>query len=117
MPSNAKIFDGNLLRWPSCEEVNCQFPKLFKKYPDTRMIINATEFFIKKPTFPCTQKARPHGVTTNTTTRSNYWWELHPVELSPLSPNCGLAVQVTIRLSKKVVLLTYLRKVIITNGR
>ena len=53
----AKIFDGTLLRWPTREEVKGQFPKSFKKYPDTRVIIDATEFFIEKPTSPCAQKA------------------------------------------------------------
>lgn len=52
----AKIFNGTLLRWPS-REVKRQFPKSFKKYPDTRVIIDATEFFIEKPTSPCAQKA------------------------------------------------------------
>ena len=31
--------------------------KSFKKYPDTRVIIDATEFFFEKPTSPCAQKA------------------------------------------------------------
>ena len=53
----AKIFNGTLLRWPSREEVKHQFPKSFKRYPDTRVIIDATEFFIEKPTSPCAQKA------------------------------------------------------------
>ena len=53
----AKFFSGTLLRWPSREEVKHQFPKPFKKYPDTRVIIDATEFFIEKPTSPCAQKA------------------------------------------------------------
>ncbi|XP_068723336.1 uncharacterized protein [Montipora capricornis] len=53
----AKIFDGTLLQWPSREEVQRQFPKSFKNYPDTRVIIDATEFFIEKPTSPCAQKA------------------------------------------------------------
>ena len=53
----AKIFHGTLLRWPTREEVKRQFPKSFKKYPDTRVIIDATEFFIEKPTSPCAQKA------------------------------------------------------------
>ena len=53
----AKIFDGTLLCWPTSEEVKRQFPKSFKKYPDTRVIIDATEFFIEKPTSPCAQKA------------------------------------------------------------
>ena len=53
----AKIFNGTLLRWPSHEEGKHQFPKSFKKYPDTRVIIDATEFFIEKPTSACAQKA------------------------------------------------------------
>ena len=53
----AKIFNGTLLRWPTREEVKRQFPKSFKKYPDTRVIIDATEFFIEKPASPCAQKA------------------------------------------------------------
>lgn len=53
----AKIFNGTLLRWPSCEDVKRKFPRSFKKCPDTRVIIDATEFFIEKPTYPCAQKA------------------------------------------------------------
>ena len=75
----AKLFDGTLLRWPTHEEVKRQFPKSFKKYPDTRVIIDATEFFIEKP-HPHVLR-RPHGVTTNTILHLNYWSELHLVEL------------------------------------
>ena len=52
-----KLFDGTLLCWPTREEVTRQFPKSFKKYPDTRVIIDPTEFFIENPTSPCVQKA------------------------------------------------------------
>ena len=43
---------GMQLQWPWHEKVVCQFPKYFKKYLDTRVIIDATEFFIEKPPFP-----------------------------------------------------------------
>lgn len=49
----AKIFNGTLIRWPAREGVKGQFLKSFKKYPDTRVIIDATEFFVEKPTSPC----------------------------------------------------------------
>ena len=52
-----KIFNGTLVRRPNREEVKQQFPKSFKKYPETRVIIDATEFFIEKPTSPCAQKS------------------------------------------------------------
>ena len=52
----AKIFNETLLRWPS-REVKRQFPKSFKKYPDTRVIIDATEFFIERSYFPYAQWA------------------------------------------------------------
>ena len=50
-------FIHSLLRWPTREEVKRQFPKSFKKYPDTSVITDATEFFIEKPTSPCAQRA------------------------------------------------------------
>ena len=53
----AKLFNGTLLRWPSREEIKRQFPKSFKKYPNTRVVIDATELFIEKPTSPCAQRA------------------------------------------------------------
>ena len=52
-----KIFIGTLVRRPNGEEVKQQFPKSFKKYPEPRVIIDATEFFIEKPTSPCAQKS------------------------------------------------------------
>ena len=53
----ANIFNGTLFCWPNREEVKQQFRKSFKKYPDTRVIIDATEFFSERPTSPCAQKA------------------------------------------------------------
>ena len=53
----AKIFNGTLFCWPNHEEVQQQFRKSFKKYPDTRVIIDASEFFNERPTSPCAQKA------------------------------------------------------------
>ena len=53
----AKLFNGTLLRWPSREEIKHQFPKSVKKYPNTRVVIDATEFFIEKPISPCAQRA------------------------------------------------------------
>ena len=53
----ANFFNGTLLRWPSREEIKHQFPKSFKKYPYTRVVIDATEFYIEKPTSPFAQRA------------------------------------------------------------
>lgn len=54
MPNWLKSSMG--LRWPSREDVERQFPRFFKKDPDTMVIIDATDFFIEKPNFPCAQK-------------------------------------------------------------
>ena len=43
----ARIFDGILLRWPTSEGVK----------QHTRVIIDATEFFVEKPTSACAKKA------------------------------------------------------------
>lgn len=52
-----KIFKDTLLRWPSKTEIQKSLPKTFKKYPNTRVIIDATEAFIEKPTSPSAQKS------------------------------------------------------------
>lgn len=44
---------------------------------------------------------RQHGVTINTIIHLEYWLELHPVLLSPSSPNSGLGVPVIVRLFKR----------------
>lgn len=51
------VFKDTLLRWPSKAEIQQSMPKSFKRYPTTRVIIDATEFFIEKPTSPSAQKA------------------------------------------------------------
>lgn len=51
----ALTFKESLLRWPSKEEVRVYIP--FSRYPDTRIIIDCTEFFIEKPSSPSAQKA------------------------------------------------------------
>ena len=52
-----KVFENTLVRWPSKEELARKVPRCFKKYPQTRIIIDATELFIEKPTSPSAQKA------------------------------------------------------------
>ena len=43
--------------WPSREQVKSQMPKQFKTlYPNTRIIIDATEIFIQRPTNPNAQQ-------------------------------------------------------------
>ena len=53
----ALTFKESLLRWPSKEEVKLHMPSSFSRYPDTRIIIDCTEFFIEKPSSPSAQKA------------------------------------------------------------
>ena len=53
----ALTFKESLLRWPSKEEVRVHLPSSFSKYPDTRIIIDCTEFFIEKPSSPSAKKA------------------------------------------------------------
>jgi len=52
-----KVFENTLVRWLSKEELARKVPGCFKKYPQTRVIIDATELFIEKPTSPSAQKA------------------------------------------------------------
>lgn len=95
----------------SREEVQRQFSKSFKNYPDTRVIIDATKFFIEKPTSPCAQKATWSDYKHHNTVKLLVG--IAPIELLLSFPNCGLAVPATVRLCKKVVLLTSLKREII----
>jgi len=47
----------SLLRWPLKEKVRVHMPSSFSRYPDTRIIIECTDFFIEKPSSPSAQKA------------------------------------------------------------
>lgn len=91
----AKIFKGILIRWPTHEGEKREFPKSFKKYPDTRVSLMQQSFSLKSLLRHVHK--RQHGVTSNTIIHLNYWLELHPVELSPSSLNCGLVVLVIAR--------------------
>ena len=53
----ALTFKESLLRWPSKEEVRLHMPSSVSRYPDTRIIIDCTEFFIEKPSSPSALKA------------------------------------------------------------
>lgn len=53
----ATLFKKTLVLWPSKEEVEKNLPHSFKKYPNTRIIIDCTEVFIEKPTSPYAQRA------------------------------------------------------------
>ena len=46
-----------LVTWPSRQLVSRKLPQTFKKYPNTRVIIDCTEMFVEKPTSPHAQKA------------------------------------------------------------
>ena len=47
---------GPLLKWPSMEKVKKHMPLAFRlKYPNTRVIIDATEFFVQRPRNPTAQ--------------------------------------------------------------
>ena len=46
----ATLFKETLVLWPSKEAVKENLPRSFKKYPNTRIIIDCTEVFIEKPT-------------------------------------------------------------------
>jgi len=53
----ATLFKETLVLWPSKEAVKENLPRSFKKYPNTRIIIDCTEVFIEKPTSPYAQRA------------------------------------------------------------
>lgn len=45
-----------LLKWPSRDKIDKHMPLPFKrKYPKTRVIIDATEFFVQRPRNPTAQ--------------------------------------------------------------
>lgn len=50
-------FKETLLLWPSQEEVRKNLPRSFRRYPNTRIIIDCTEMFIEKATSPYAQRA------------------------------------------------------------
>ena len=51
------VFRDILLKWPSKEDIKKTLPRSFCKFPSTRIIIDCTEIFLKKPTSPCAQRA------------------------------------------------------------
>lgn len=51
------LFKDTLALWPSKEAVKKNLPPSFRKYPNTRIIIDCTEVFIEKPTSPYAQRA------------------------------------------------------------
>ena len=53
----ATVLKEVLVLWPSQEEVKRNLPRSFSKYPNTRVIIDCTEMYIDKPTFPYAQRA------------------------------------------------------------
>ena len=53
----ATVLKELLVLWPSQEEVKCNLPRSFSKYPNTRVIIDCTEMYIEKPTSPYAQRA------------------------------------------------------------
>ena len=103
----AKLFDGTLLRWPTCKE-----SKVVRKNTLTpELSLGQLNFPLRSPHLHVLR--RPHGVTTNTIVHFNYWSELHLVELLLSSRNCGQEAQVSGRLSRGVVPLIFLRRVTI----
>ncbi len=45
-----------MIKWPSTEVVKGNLPRSFQHFPTTRVIIDATEFFIQKPFRPLAQR-------------------------------------------------------------
>ncbi|XP_071127340.1 uncharacterized protein [Mytilus edulis] len=45
------LFDNckSLVTWPTREQIVCNLPKLFTGHPDTRIVVDCTEFYIEKP--------------------------------------------------------------------
>ena len=39
----------SLVTWPTREQIVCNLPKLFTGHPDTRIVVDCTEFYIKNP--------------------------------------------------------------------
>ncbi|KAL9975925.1 hypothetical protein ACROYT_G013144 [Oculina patagonica] len=46
----------SLIIWPSKQQIKNNLPAEFKKFPNTRVVIDCTEVFIEKPTLPSAQK-------------------------------------------------------------
>ena len=53
----SSVLKESLVLWPEKEEIKQHLPRSFKKYPNTRIIIDCTEVFIEKPTAPYAQRA------------------------------------------------------------
>ena len=45
-----------LVKWPTREQVKARLPKAFKYFPNTRVIIDCTEFNVQKPSLPSSQR-------------------------------------------------------------
>lgn len=45
-----------MIRWPSKEQVRLKLPKCFKYFPNTRVVIDCTEFYVQKPSLPSAQR-------------------------------------------------------------
>ena len=43
--------------WPTKEQIQTTLPPEFKRFPNTRVVIDCTEVFIEKPTLPSAQKS------------------------------------------------------------
>ena len=39
----------SLVTWPTREQIVCNLPNLFTGHPDTRIVVDCTEFYIEKP--------------------------------------------------------------------
>lgn len=47
----------SLIIWPTKEQIQTKLPPEFKRFPNTRVVIDCTEVFIEKPTLPSAQKS------------------------------------------------------------
>jgi DNA-binding CsgD family transcriptional regulator len=64
---HASSFRETLVLWLSRELVSTKLPQIFKKYPQTRVILDCTKMFIEKPTSPHGQKATWRGYKQHNT--------------------------------------------------
>jgi len=79
--------------WPTKEQIQTMLPAEFKRFPNTRVVIDCTGVFIEN--LPCHQHKNKLGVNTKNTTQLKLWWVLHPLEHSVSCLTFGQEVSAT----------------------
>ena len=61
----ATLFKDTLVLWLVKKQLRKYLPRSFKKYPNTRKIIDCTEVFIEQPTFSSIEKKSTNVCTVS----------------------------------------------------